>query len=300
MRAVGGLHERRRAACRRRSGERRDHCQTPSAVTTPISSRPSSGRASWKPSMPPKILPTLPTSTQLALPSNHSSPSTLDPRADALDAEVPAPGPDVRERDRSGPSARRRRRGSSRASKPAPAITAKRSPLIRPDVERAARAVEADARPRAARSFGMPRFDASRLAVPAGRIAMRRVGAGERVDAALHHAVAAPDEHQVGAGLERLAPASAPSALRHLVPERVDDAARPAPRAARRGRRRRTCPNARRLRRRSQDGLLHGQLLPAARDGDGRTDDERQDREAAQRAEEHRAPRRRWGSASPR
>ena len=49
----------------------------------------------------------------------------------------------------------------------------------------------------------MPRFVASRLAVPAGMIADGRLRAREHVDAVLHHAVAAPHDHQLGAALER-------------------------------------------------------------------------------------------------
>ena len=53
----------------------------------------------------------------------------------------------------------------------------------------------------------------------------RDVGAGHRVDAALHHAVAAPHEDQVGAGGERLADALRRHLrLRHLEPQRIDDA----------------------------------------------------------------------------
>ena len=90
----------------------RVHCSSPSAVTTPSSSRPSSGRASSNASMPPRILPTLPTSTQLASPSNHLLAVDADPRAHARAAEVLRAGEDVGERDRGGPSAPRRRRGS--------------------------------------------------------------------------------------------------------------------------------------------------------------------------------------------
>ena len=47
-------------------------------------------------------------------------------------------------------------------------------------------------------SFGMPRFVARRLAVPAGMIAsVARVPASD-VDASLHHPVAAPHEDQLG------------------------------------------------------------------------------------------------------
>ena len=74
-------------------------------------------------------------------------------------------------------------------------------------------------------SSGMPRFVASRFAVPAGTIASGIACAGEDVEAALHGAVAAPGEDELGPLVEgplhllrRLA------ALRHLVPERIVDA----------------------------------------------------------------------------
>ena len=53
----------------------------------------------------------------------------------------------------------------------------------------------------------------------------RCVRAGERVDAALHHPVAAPDEEQLGAlGERRFDLLRRVRALRHLDPERVVDA----------------------------------------------------------------------------
>ncbi len=52
------------------------HSHQPSAVTTPISSRPSSGAASGNTERPPSTSPTLPTRTQLALSRNHAFPST--------------------------------------------------------------------------------------------------------------------------------------------------------------------------------------------------------------------------------
>ena len=57
-----------------------------------------------------------------------------------------------------------------RASKPAPAITVKRSPLTEP-VSSRRRSPCNPTRTAWERSCGMPRFAASRLAVPAGRIA---------------------------------------------------------------------------------------------------------------------------------
>jgi hypothetical protein len=56
------------------------------------------------------------------------------------------------------------------ASKPAPAITAKRSPLKQPDVQPAAVAEQRDCTAWAM-SGSMPRFVANRFDVPAGTIA---------------------------------------------------------------------------------------------------------------------------------
>ena len=70
----------------------------------------------------------------------------------------------------------------------------------------------------------MPRFVANRFAVPAGTIASAHARAGEHVDAALHHPVAAPGEDELGALVERaLDLRRRLLALRHLAPERVVD-----------------------------------------------------------------------------
>ena len=49
------------------------------------------------------------------------------------------------------------------------------------------------------RSFGMPRFVANRLAVPAGKMASATGAPADRVDDALHRSVAAPHEDEIGA-----------------------------------------------------------------------------------------------------
>jgi hypothetical protein len=54
----------------------RAHSAAPVAVATPTSSQPSSGLASSKAGTPPVTFPTLPSSTQLASPSNQGVPST--------------------------------------------------------------------------------------------------------------------------------------------------------------------------------------------------------------------------------
>ena len=104
-------------------------------------------------------------------------------------------------------SPRRPRGSSARRSPP----RHHREPLAvhAPHVEPAASAVQPDL-DRLSMSCGISRLDAKRFAVPAGR-SRRERRAVERVDAALHHAVAAPDEEEVGPLLDRLArPAPAP------------------------------------------------------------------------------------------
>ena len=60
---------------------------------------------------------------------------------------------------------------------------------------------------------------------PGGDDRERDLGVLERVDAALHHPVAAPGEDQLGAVLQRpLDRARRPLALRHLDPQRLGDA----------------------------------------------------------------------------
>ncbi len=103
-------------------------------------------------------------------------------------------------------------------------MTANRSPLKRPtsSLRRSPRSPIATA---SSMSFGIPRLVAKRFAVPAGMIARLDVRAGEHVDAALNHPVAAPGEDELGALVERAANLRGRlAALRHLAPERVVDA----------------------------------------------------------------------------
>ena len=94
-----------------------------------------------------------------------------------------------------------------------------------PDVEASDASRANPMRTASSRSCGMPRFDANRFAVPAGRIARVTGASADRVDAALHHAVAAPDEEQVGAVFEELRHfLRRQLALRDLAPERSVDA----------------------------------------------------------------------------
>ena len=82
------------------------------------------------------------------------------------------------------------------ASKPTPAMTAKRSPAKRPTSSAPARAASPIAHRAARCPSGCPRFVAKRFAVPAGMTARRGVAAGELADAAAHRAVAAPREDE--------------------------------------------------------------------------------------------------------
>ncbi len=131
------------------------------------------------------------------------------------------------------------------ASKPVPAITAKCSPFTVP-VSNSRGSPCRPTRTAPLRSSGMFRLVASRFAVPAGRIASTACRPCDRVDAALHHAVAAPDENELGALCHR--PARIRRcllALVDLVPQRLSKAlAWPEPRAVRAGRRPCSCARA--------------------------------------------------------
>ena len=73
-------------------------------------------------------------------------------------------------------------------------------------------------------SLGIPRFLASRFAVPAGMMATAGHVAAECVETALDHTVAAPDEQQVRARFQRfLHLLRCLPALRDLVPQGIRD-----------------------------------------------------------------------------
>ena len=179
----------------------RIHWATPLAVTTPSSSRPSSGSASSNASTPPNTLLTLPTRMQPARPSNHRVPVDVDRGTERLEPEVLGAGPEVggpaeavlqvavgvTDHQRVEPGSRHHQRTAHRS--PRPTSMVRRAPCS--PTSTAAR-----------RSMGMPRLCASRLPVPAGRIASVAALGADRVDAALHHAVAAPDEHEIGSLVE--------------------------------------------------------------------------------------------------
>ena len=180
------------------------------------------------------------------------------------------------------------------ASRPAPAITAKCSPFIAPTSSgrSAPRIPIWTAR---SRSRGIPRFVASRLAVPAGTIASVVERPHEGVDHALDAPVAAPHEDQVGAAVDEL-----PDPLRHLAalvdlfPQRVVRRPRPpAPSAARRARRRATSPCApprrrtssvRRLARHIVADIGAGRCVARSRRHDGGADRQEREEHAAERA----------------
>ena len=148
------------------------------------------------------------------------------------------------------------------ASKPAPAMTANRSPFrLTTSIWRGRPA--ARSRPRRRWWLGRPRLEASRFAVPAGMIATRRPAAGQRVDAPLRHAVAAPHEEVVGAllaetactclGASRLFGTSAHIGSSHpVLGERCGEAAA--------GHLRASCRHGRPRRSLRHDATLPGQL----------------------------------------
>ena len=108
------------------------------------------------------------------------------------------------------------------ASKPAPAITAKCSPFTQSGIQRAASPVQPDPD-----RFGDVGRDAEILReqveyAQAGGIATAVLAPATASIAALHRAVAAPDEDKLGARRDRAANTLRRlAALRHLVPDRV-------------------------------------------------------------------------------
>ena len=258
-------------------------------MTTPSSSFPSSGRESSNTSTPPKSSPTLPSKMQLALPLYRADAVDLDLRAKGLRAQVLRAGPHVGDApepvlEAASPASR-----IIAASKPAPAMTAKRSPLNRPTSSCAAPPCSPTATA-SSMSLGMPRLVANRFAVPAGTIARLTLRAGEHVDAALHHPVAAPGEDQLRTLVERaLDLRRRLAALRHLAPERIVDSlgcenATKLGEAALRA----SCRSARR--RRPSLRPSHLAAAPAARHAKTMTI-------SAQRCRRRRRPRRRAGGA---
>ena len=131
LRAPRRPHERRAVGpTRGRPGEGAGPLDAPSAVTTPSSSRPSSGRASSKTSIPPKSARRCRRGCRSPCPRTSGC---RRPRSglERLRAQVLRAGPDVGDAP-----IRSLRLPSPRwiigASKPAPAMTANRSPLNRP------------------------------------------------------------------------------------------------------------------------------------------------------------------------
>ena len=129
-------------------------------------------------------------------------------------------------RVRAGPSARRRRRGSSRASSPAPAITANCSPLIAPTSSLRRRAVQPDLDRRARCPSGSRGWSrrGSRCR-PARSRSSRRSRPARRCSAApcRRRPRRTPGRRRPRAPLRLLRRLLA---LRHLEPERVVDAGR--------------------------------------------------------------------------
>ena len=156
--------------------------------------------------MPPRIRPTLPTSTHAAGPSNQRSPSTSTFTAAPDSPRLRAPGPEVGRAGPAGPWPRRPRRGSSARRSPVPAITANASPLMTPTSIGRGMPLTATST-RLSRSIGTSTALASRLAVPGGQDRHLDLGVlgDDGVDAAPDRAVAAPHEQAIDAGVEQLA-----------------------------------------------------------------------------------------------
>ena len=167
-------------------------------MTTPSSSTPSSGCASSNASTPPNSLPTLPSRMQLASPSNQRAPSTSIFAPERLRAQVLRARPDVGEpaeavlqaavgvADHARVEAGAGHHGEALAVDP-PDVDAARAARTEP-ISTACLDVLRDAEVGGEQVGGAGRDDRERRLVP-----------GEDVDAALHHAVAAPHEDQLGA-----------------------------------------------------------------------------------------------------
>ena len=142
------------------------------------------------------------------------------------------------------------------ASKPAPAMTAKRSPLKRP-TSSLRRSPLRPISTALSMSFGIPKLVAKRFAVPAGRIPRADLGARQHIDAALHHPIAAPGEDKLGALLDCSAHLLGRfPALWHLAPKRlVDSFGRERPSERRQS-------TVKRLARMSDHGDLHRRSPP--------------------------------------
>src|SRR5436190_4581194 len=181
----------------------RAHCVKPSAVITPTSSFPSSGRASANTSIPPKSRPRLPMRMQVALPLNQLTPSTLTSAPKGSERRFFSPDQTYATRPRRSfrpPSASR----IMAASIPDPAITANRSPLSRPTsiLRRSPRRPTSTA---SSMSSGSSKFVASRFYVPAGSTAS---GTAEPASTSMHRWTSPSPPHAKTS--------SAPSASRRL------------------------------------------------------------------------------------
>ena len=144
-----------------------------------------------------------------------------------------------------------------RASKPAPAMTAKRSPLRRPTSMRRERPRRGRCRRPAPMSFGMPRFVASRFAVPAGMIAT--VASVPARTSTQRCTMPSPPHTKIRSALRAsafLTSLGSEAALPHLAPEDVRHAALARARGEARASRRRPSCRGGRSRRRGSCPLL--------------------------------------------
>ena len=116
----------------------RVHCVTPLAVITPSSSEPVVGAGVVERLDAAEDLADVADEDAAGLAVEPALAVDLDPGPERLQPEVLGAGPHVGGTPEPVLERAGRRRGSSSASSPVPAITAKRSPLTRPDVDRAA------------------------------------------------------------------------------------------------------------------------------------------------------------------
>ena len=226
---------------------------------------PSSGCASSNASTPPKSLPTLPSRMQLALPLYQPTPSTLILAPNGFDAQILRAAQDV---------------GDAAEALLQPAVAGvadhrgveagaghDREPLAveAADVERR----RSPCRPIATASpmsLGIPRFEANRFAVPAGMIA--RLAFEPASTSTQRCTIPSPPQAKTSSAPSSSARRTCAGALRLFGTSHQNGRRPPRPRgrgAARAGRRRGSCRNARRPRPSLASLCARRRRAPAAR-----------------------------------
>ena len=179
----------------------RPHSSSPSAVTTPTSSFPSSGRASSNTSTPPKSSPTFPNRMQLALPLYQGKAVDRDLGAKRFQAHVVGAASDVRDAPEPllhAPVSRisNHRRVEAGAGHDREPLTVEAA-----DVQPAALASKSD-RDSLLDVLGDPEIGREEVRRSRGNDRERDRRTGENVNAALDHSVPAPGEDQLRALVE--------------------------------------------------------------------------------------------------